>query len=161
MMQNILVLKDGSTLVNENFGDCRSIHSNPILLSGFFEALLSFSEEMHRGKLEQLQFENASVNFLKMNGLVFIAVCDKIDSLRKIKKKLSRIAEIFWVDYEKYLTNFSGEITVFSKFKEKLLKFEIVHRNCGKYTECTDCPNHLNDNPIVNEVLEKRKKRKN
>ncbi|NHJ32852.1 MAG: hypothetical protein FK732_08315 [Asgard group archaeon] len=153
MIQNLIIIKDGSTLLSEDFGSCHSLQGNPVLLSGFFDALVTFSEEFEQGILEQLRFKNANVNFLKSNGLLYIIVSDLEDSLSSNTTKLRKIASLFFNEYGKHLVNFTGEITFFNKFKDTLLDLGIAQKNCGKHSECTECQNNSNPNPILDEIL--------
>ena len=153
MIQNLIIIKDGSTLLSENFGSCHSLHGNPILLSGFFEALISFSEEFEQGSLDQLKFKNTNMNFLKSDGLLYIIVSDLDDSFTTISTKLRRIARLFFGEYGTFLTDFSGEITSFDNFKKTLLNLGIAQKNCGKHSECSECPDSNNPNPILDEIM--------
>ncbi len=153
MIQNLIIIKDGSTLLSENFGNCHSLYSNPILLSGFFDALMSFSEEFEQGSLEQLRFKNANVNFFKSNGLLYVIVTDLEDSLFANTTKLHRIAQLFYSEYGKFLTNFSGEISSFDNFKKTILELGIAQKNCGKNNECIDCQNSSKNNSILDEIM--------
>ena len=153
MIQNLIIIKDGSTLLSENFGSCHSLHGNPILLSGFFEALISFSEEFEQGSLDQLKFKNTNMNFLKSDGLLYIIVSDLEDSFTTISTKLKKIARLFFGEYGTFLTDFSGEITSFDNFKKTLLNLGIAQKNCGKHSECSECPDSNNPNPILDEIL--------
>jgi len=153
MIQNLIIIKDGSTLLSEDFGECHSLHSNPILLSGFFDALMSFSEEFEQGSLEQLRFKNANVNFLKSNGLLYVIVTDLEDNLTVNTTKLNKIAQLFYRGYGKFLSNFSGEITSFDKFKDTILELGIAQKNCGNHKECSDCQNSAKNNPILDEIM--------
>jgi hypothetical protein len=153
MIQNLIIIKDGATLLSENFGSCHNLHGNPILLSGFFDALISFSEEFEQGSLDQLKFKNSSVNFLKSDGLLYIIVSDLEDSLSDNTTKLKKIARLFFGEYGKYLVDFSGEITSFDDFKETLLNLEIAQKNCGKHSECSECPDSNNPNLILDEIM--------
>ncbi|NPE07708.1 MAG: hypothetical protein GNW80_05460 [Asgard group archaeon] len=153
MIQNLIIIKDGSTLLSDNYGSCHSLHGNPILLSGFFDALISFSEEFEQGSLDQLKFKNTNVNFLKSDGLLYIIVSDLDDSFTTISTKLRRIARLFFREYGTFLTDFSGEITSFDNFKKTLLDSGIAQKNCGKHSECSECPDSNNPNPILDEIL--------
>ncbi len=153
MIQNLIIIKDGSTLLSENFGSCHSLHGNPILLSGFFEALISFSEEFEQGSLDQLKFKNTNMNFLKSDGLLYIIVSDLEDSFTTISTKLKKIARLFFGEYGTFLTDFSGEITSFDNFKKTLLNLGIAQKNCGKHSECSECPDSNNPNPILDEIM--------
>lgn len=153
MIQNLIIIKDGTTLLSENFGNCHSLQGNPILLSGFFDALTSFSEEFEQGSLDQLKFKNASVNFLKSDGLLYIIVSDLEDSLTSNTTKLKKIARLFFGEYGKYLVNFSGEITSFDDFKDTLLNLGIAQKNCGKHSECSECPDSNKPNLVFDEIM--------
>ncbi len=153
MIQNLIIIKDGATLLSENFGSCHSLQGNPILLSGFFDALISFSEEFEQGSLDQLKFKNTNVNFLKSDGLLYIIVSDIEDSFASISTKLRRIARLFFGEYGKFLVDFSGEITSFDNFKVTLLDLGIAQKNCGKHSECSECPDSYNPNPILDEIM--------
>ena len=153
MIQNLIIIKDGSTLLSENFGSCHKLHRNPILLSGFFDALVSFSEEFEQGSLDQLKFKNSNVNFLKSDGLLYIIVSDLDDSFSNISTKLRKIARLFFGEYGKFLIDFSGEITSFDKFSMILLDLGIAQKNCGNHSECSECPDNNNPNPILDEIM--------
>ena len=121
MIQNLIIIKDGSTLLSENFGSCHKLHGNPILLSGFFDALVSFSEEFEQGSLDQLKFKNSNVNFLKSDGLLYIIVSDLDDSFSNISTKLRKIARLFFGEYGKFLVDFSGEKHLLINFRQSYL----------------------------------------
>jgi len=153
MIQNLIIIKDGTTLLSENFGSCHDLHGNPLLISGFFDALISFSEEFEQGSLDQLKFKNSNVNFLKSDGLLYIIVSDLNDSLASISNKLRRIERLFFGEYGKFLIDFNGEISSFDKFKTTLLDLGIAQKNCGKHSECSECPYRNNPNPILDEIM--------
>ncbi|MGC9780773.1 MAG: hypothetical protein HZR80_16140 [Candidatus Heimdallarchaeota archaeon] len=157
MIQNLIIIKDGTTLLNDNFGNCHSLNSNPILLSAFFEALISFSEEFEQGTLEQLKFENTNVNFLKSNGLLYILVSDTSDRMQTIRSKLKKIARLFNEKFGNTVKDFTGEITSFSQFKNTLLELEIAQKNCGKHSECSEYPDKENNSSILDQIIKTEK----
>lgn len=144
-------------LLNESFGDCHQLTSNPILVSGFFVALLSFANEFEQGSLEQLTFQNARINFLKDNGILYVTIFDRSDRVSTIKSNFKKIVKIFNENYKSILDNFSGEITSFISFRLSLLELEITQINCHENSNCNECHKKNEENPIFKEILERKK----
>ncbi|MHA1462887.1 MAG: hypothetical protein ACTSQ0_07455 [Candidatus Heimdallarchaeota archaeon] len=153
MIQNLIIIKDSLTIFSENFGNCHKLNSDPLLLSAFFDALLIFANEFEQGKLEQLSFKNTKVHFYSKDKILFLAISDIEDKQGVIQTKLKKIAKFFLDKYAKILTNYSGETSQFKEFKNLLIEEKIAQINCGKYSECSSCPNRDNDNAILTEIL--------
>ena len=156
MIQNLIILKDSLTIYNENFGDCHKLHSNPMLLSAFFDALLNFSYEFEQGNLEQVSFKNALVHFYNENRLLFIAISDLEDTQDKILPKLKITAKLFQEKYSDIIEDYSGEISQFNGFRDILLENNITQINCGKNSECSYCSKKDDENSILSEIIQKK-----
>lgn len=157
MIQNLIVIKNGTAIFNGNFGDCHKLNSDPMLLSAFFDALLTFALEFEQGTLEQLKFKKSNINYLKMNDLLFIAITDISDDINVIKSKLGKVANLFIERYDKILVNYSGEITKFRDFGDILIELEIAQKNCGEHSDCIDCPNRILTSPTFSDIIELEK----
>jgi hypothetical protein len=157
MIQNLIVIKNGTAIYNGTFGDCHKLNSDPMLLSAFFDALLAFAKEFEQGTLEQLKFKKSNINYLKINDLLFIAITDISDKINVIKSKLGKIASLFKERYDKILNNYSGEISQFMDFGNILIESNIAQKNCGEHSDCHDCPNRISTNPTFSEIIELEK----
>ncbi len=153
MIQNLIIIKDSLSIFNTNFGNCHKLDSDPLLLSAFFDALLIFANEFEQGKLEQLNFKDTKVNFYSKDKLLFLTISDLDDKQGVIQTKLKKIAKFFLDEYAEVLTNYNGEISQFYEFKDLLIEEKIAQINCGKYPECSSCPNRDNDSVILTEML--------
>jgi hypothetical protein len=152
MLQNLIIIKDGSTLFNESFGDCHQLTSNPLLLSGFFEALLSFADEFEQGKLEYITFQNAQVYFITKKRIIFVAIFDKKDRISTVKKNMKIITSEFFNQFHINLTKFNGNINVFYDFRKKLLDLEVTEIDCSPSSNCKECTTKKQKNAIVDEI---------
>ena len=157
MIQNLIIIKNGATIFNENFGECHKLNSNPMLLSAFFDALLSFAEEFEQGTLEQLKFKKSNINYLKFDDLLYIAITDITDETNVIKSKLNKVAELFTEKYEINLLNHSGEFTQFRNFSDILIELGIAQRNCGEHSDCSECSNRITTSPTFTEIIDSKK----
>jgi len=153
MIQNIIIIKDGTAIFNENFGECHKLNSDPILLSAFFDALLSFASEFEQGTLEQIKFKKTNINYLKMNKLLYIVISDISDGINVIKSKLNKISKLFNDKYNLILENYSGEISQFKDFRNILLDMNLAQINCGEHPDCNDCENRVEISSTFTEIV--------
>ncbi|MHA1187230.1 MAG: hypothetical protein ACTSXA_05920 [Candidatus Heimdallarchaeota archaeon] len=153
MIQNIIVIKDGTAIFNENFGECHKLNSDPLLLSAFFDALLSFASEFEQGNLEQIKFKKTNVNYLKIDELLYIAISDISDRIDVIKSKLNKIAKLFTERYHSIIDDYSGEISLFKDFRQILLDKNVAQINCGEHSDCNDCENRIDISSTFAEIV--------
>lgn len=153
MIQNLIVIKDGTAIFNEYFGDCHQLNQDPMLLSAFFDAIMKFSNEFEQGNLEQIKFKEATVGFLKKHNLLFVIIADKSDVQEKNNTKLQIIAKLFFEKFSDQIKHFSGEYSQFNGFKNQLINLGIAQYNCGKNSNCKQCEKKDDVNLVLAEII--------
>ncbi|NHJ87809.1 MAG: hypothetical protein FK734_20270 [Asgard group archaeon] len=156
MIQNLIVIKDGTAIFNEYFGECHKLNKDPMLLSAFFEAIMSFSSEFDQGILQFIKFKSATAGFLKKNDLLFVAISDTTDHENSISTKLKVIAKMFHQEFGSKLKQFTGEYSIFKSFKDQLIELGIAQYNCGENSLCEQCEKRNNVNVVLYEILKKK-----
>lgn len=154
MIRNILLMKHGVPLFNEYFGKCHTIMKDDLLMSGFLDAISSFSQQVFGSSVEQVGLENYTILIRRNNDdLVTVFICDKKDDLKTAKMKIERVTELFNERYGDLAVSFQGgQSNQFRSFRNVLLKRSIVEKNCGERPECDDCPNSKTSKPFLEKI---------
>ncbi|MBN1329271.1 MAG: hypothetical protein JXA54_07335 [Candidatus Heimdallarchaeota archaeon] len=161
MIQNLIIIKDGTAIVNEYFGECHRLNKDPMLLSAFFDAIMNFSAEFDQGILEYIKFKEATAGLLKKYNLLFVLIADKKDHDNIIDTKLKIIAKLFHEKYNDKIKQFSGEFSQFNSFKDQLIELEIAQYNCGNNSSCEQCEKKDNINVVLTEIVGKTSNKNN
>ena len=150
MIRNLIIIdKNSRPLVSANFGECHSFEEDDGLISGFLSALYNLSKLFKAESLEGIQFGALSFTVMSKGNLVFALSADD-DDAAKHKTTLVEIVNLFEELYEFYSMNISSDVdtVVFKEFPKFLVDQDILRPNCGKYSECIDCPNSKKTLPI-------------
>ena len=157
MIRNILVIKDGVPIVNECFGQCHTIKKNELIVTGFIDALTSFSQQAFGSIVQEVKLEKYAILVRKnsQKGVVTAFILDSNAELEEEKKKMEKAVKLFDEQFAREADSFQGrDIAQFGTFRYLLLDEKIAEQNCGKNKDCGDCPNCNN----VGEYLAKLKK---
>jgi hypothetical protein len=153
-------MKDGLPLINECFGKCHTIEKDDLLVTGFLDALTSFSEHTFGSPIQQVKLENYTILIRKnsSNRVITAFILDSDEELESAKKKMEKAIKLFDERFGHEADSFHGHDTrQFESFRDLLLEKKIAQRNCGEREDCEDCPNCKNSETFL-EKLRKFKK---
>ncbi|TFG26881.1 hypothetical protein EU527_19205 [Candidatus Thorarchaeota archaeon] len=150
MIRNLIIIdKTNRPLVSANFGECHSFGEDDSMISGFLSALYNLSKMFNAESLDEIQLGGLSFTVMSKGSLVFAISADDTDATTH-KTTLTEIIEIFEDLYEFYSTSVEPDvdITPFKEFPKFLVDQNVLKPNCGKYSECSDCPNNVKSLPL-------------
>ena len=108
MINDVVIIKDGIPLLSRNFSDTKSIFSrqdNLIMISGFFSALNSFSDQFDDlGSISELKLSNNDfkLSFFKdksIPNLIYLASYDEKSNSVNVQRYLRKISQTFLKKY--------------------------------------------------------------
>jgi hypothetical protein len=150
MIRNLIIIdKNGRALLSANYGDCHALGDDDDLISGFISAVYGFSKVLDAKSLDQIQLGTLTFILMSKGNLVFALSADD-ENLPEHKTTLVKIIDLFEDLYDYYTVCVEPDIdiSVFEEFPKFLVDQEILARNCGKYTECAECPNSTKSLPL-------------
>ncbi|MHA1390322.1 MAG: hypothetical protein ACTSR9_18035 [Candidatus Thorarchaeota archaeon] len=156
MIRNLIIInKEGRALLSTNFGECHSFGEDDVMVSGFISALYGFSKILEATTLDQIEL-GALTFILKAKGNLVFALSADDENISEHKSTLVQIIELFEDLYDYYTVCVEPDIdiAIFQEFPKFLVDQEILKPNCGKYTECEECPNSEKTLPLQ-ELTEK------
>ncbi len=133
MINDVVIIKDGIPLLSRNFSDTKSIFSrqdNLIMISGFFSALNSFSDQFDDlGSISELKLSNNDfkLSFFKdksIPNLIYLASYDEKSNSVNVQRYLRKISQTFLKKYSiTQILNWCGRADRFGSFEEIIEKF--------------------------------------
>ncbi|MBN1802996.1 MAG: hypothetical protein JW891_15915 [Candidatus Lokiarchaeota archaeon] len=137
MIRDIVIIKDGLPLFSKHINDTEAVLSDVftenndiIMMSGFFSALNSFSEEFDNfGPIRELKLLNTELklSFLKdskISNLIYLATFDESSKGVNVQRVLRKISRSFLEIYgEKKIENWSGKSDSFIAMNEVVDQF--------------------------------------
>lgn len=133
MINDVVIIKDGIPLLSRNFSDTKSIFSrqdNLIMISGFFSALNSFSDQFDDlGSISELKLSNNDfkLSFFKdksIPNLIYLASYDEKSNSVNVQRYLRKISQTFLKKYSiTQILNWCGRADAFESFEENVEKF--------------------------------------
>ena len=137
MIKDVIIIKDGIPLFSRNY--CTSgtnshkmfIEQNDlIMVSGFFSALNSFSEEFDNfGPIKELKLTNTELklSFLKdrsIPNLIYLATFDERSKGVNVQRALRKISRTFLTRYNiESIVNWSGRTDAFDDMRDIVKKY--------------------------------------
>lgn len=122
------ITASGSLLVSKISKERTTISRSDVHIGGFISALYSFSKEIIRqnegAKLKEINFGNQRFYLITKGNVIVSFLVKDLDPL--LKRYMYLIVDEFLVEYQEELKNFSGDVTPFSKFEEKIDQFFII-----------------------------------
>lgn len=162
MILNLLIIKNGTLLVSPNFQEIDNASlddSNIQLVSSFLSAIQIFSEEVTGSSMKTINFKNFTFHFYtdsRDKQLFYVIMTDLDYDQNEINCKILRIASLFFDRYSLLLKNFSGDISPFEEFKNRLIEKKIHQKSCGSPQECMNCPYTSKTGQITTEFIENK-----
>ena len=133
MIRDIVIIKDGIPLLSKNFSNSEKLFSKTddlIMISGFFSALNSFSDQFDDlGSICELKLTNSEskLSFLRdqsIPNLVYLASFDEKSKGVNVQRYLRKISNTFLRKYNiDQITKWSGRTTTFKSFEEIIKQF--------------------------------------
>ncbi|MGQ4875876.1 MAG: hypothetical protein ACP6IY_17565 [Promethearchaeia archaeon] len=139
MIRDLVIIKDGMPLLTKSFSGQDSPFKktdNLIMLSGFFTAINSFSDQFEGlGSVSELRLSNAEdmkISFLRdpsLPNLIYVATFDDQSKSVNVQRALRKISKTFIKKYniEKIL-NWRGRKDTFKAFEEVLEQYIIEEK---------------------------------
>jgi len=139
VIRDVVIIKDGIPLLSNSYSDSpdrrASIFSNQdnlIMVSGFFSALNSFSNQFDDlGSISELRFDSRNndlkLSFLKDNqipNLIYLASFDDKSLGVNVQRYLRKISNTFLNKYSiEQINKWSGRMDYFDAFEEEVKKY--------------------------------------
>ncbi len=110
-IHTLFVLREGGVCLYKLLLSKKFKENDIDLITPFFSAILSFSENVVAKKLEVLEMSDIRIVFKKDKGFIFIIVADSRENLLFINSRLTRIISLFFREY-KHLINDNESETI-------------------------------------------------
>jgi len=133
MIQDIIIIKDGLPLLSRNFFNFYSMFSQGeslLMMSGFFSAINSFSDQFEDlGTVSELKLSNNNVklSFLRDNNLpnlVYLATFDEDSKGINVQRALRKISRSFLQKYNvNQILNWRGRKDTFKAFEDLVSEY--------------------------------------
>jgi len=133
MIKDVVIIKDGIPLLSKNFSNSEQLFSKTddlIMISGFFSALNSFSDQFDDlGSICELKLSNtdSKLSFLRdrsIPNLIFLASFDEKSKGVNVQRYLRKISNTFLRKYNiDQITKWRGRANTFKSFEEIIKQF--------------------------------------
>ena len=123
--------------MSQNFQGITSLGSNMLLMSGFINAVQSFSKEITGTNIKTMNLENFTFHFYsesKDSSIIYVIITGIDFDAEEINSTLNVIASLFYEKYSNYLKNFEGDITPFFNFGNLIIKMKALKEKYEKET---------------------------
>ena len=129
MIGDVVIIKDGIPLLSKNYNNSqKNIFSKTdtlVMVSGFFSALNSFSDQFEDlGSISELQLSKSKfkLSFVKdpsIPNLLYLATFDKNSKGVNVQRYLRKISHTFLKKYNiNEITNWAGRVDAFKSFEQ-------------------------------------------
>ena len=128
MIKDVVIIKDGIPLLSKNFSNSEQLFSKTddlIMISGFFSALNSFSDQFDDlGSICELKLSNtdSQLSFLRdrsIPNLIYLASFDEKSKGVNVQRYLRKISNTFLRKYNiDQITKWRGRANTFKSFEE-------------------------------------------
>lgn len=122
MIHNLMVLtKSGITIYYKQYSP-DSFIKNQVMVSAFFSAMFSFSNNLTGKALDLLRMGNRQFLVKESPDLLFIALIDSDDDLNETNGRLDYLKDFFYKNYKKYIDKktFDGNLERFVTIEDKI-----------------------------------------
>lgn len=133
MIKDVVIIKDGIPLLSKNFSNSEQLFSKTddlIMISGFFSALNSFSDQFDDlGSISELKLSNndSKLSFLRdrsIPNLIYLASFDEKSKGVNVQRYLRKISNTFLRKYNiDQITKWCGKANTFKSFEEIIKQF--------------------------------------
>ena len=133
MIKDVVIIKDGIPLLSKNFSNSEQLFSKTddlIMISGFFSALNSFSDQFDDlGSICELKLSNtdSKLSFLRdrsIPNLIYLASFDEKSKGVNVQRYLRKISNTFLRKYNiDQITKWRGRANTFKSFEEIIKQF--------------------------------------
>ncbi|MFW9895826.1 MAG: hypothetical protein ACFFD7_08480 [Candidatus Thorarchaeota archaeon] len=123
-----IISSNGSPFISKINQARSNIADHEVHIGGFISALLSFSNtiigEETGAKLKEINFGNQQFYVISKNNVIFAYLVENMNSL--LQRYMYLIADEFLYEYKEYLKDFSGDVTPFASFENKINKYFLI-----------------------------------
>ncbi len=133
MIRDVIIIKDGLPLLSKNFSNSGTIFSQGeslLMMSGFFSAINSFSDQFEKlGTVSELRLSknDLKLSFLRdrnLPNLTYLATFDETSKGVNVQRALRKISRNFLQKYNaNQILNWRGRKDKFKDFEEDIEKF--------------------------------------
>lgn len=170
MIRDVVIIKDGIPLLSKNYYNSqKNIFSKTdtlVMVSGFFSALNSFSDQFEDlGSISELQLtkSNFKLSFVKdpsIPNLLYLATFDKDSKGINVQRYLRKISHTFLKKYNiNEITNWAGRVDAFKSFEHIINNYvedekneNELHFNKKVVDLFDDVKEKLNDYSSITEI---------
>jgi len=134
MIEDVVIIKDGIPILSKNYSNSQknifSKYNDLVLVSGFFSALNSFSDQFENlGSICELQLSNnnCKLSFVKdprIPNLLYLASFDDHSKGVNVQKYLRKISRTFLTKYNaNEISKWAGRVDAFKSFEKIINKY--------------------------------------
>lgn len=134
MIRDVIIIKDGIPLISKNFTDSGeqmfSGTNDLIMVSGFFSALNSFSDQFNNlGSINELrlsknEYKLAFIKDKTVPNLIYLASFDETSKGINVQRYLRKISQSFLKKYNaQQLQKWSGRVDAFKQFESTIYQY--------------------------------------
>ena len=139
MIRDVIIIKDGMPILSMSCSKSQNLFSQGdslIMISGFFSALNSFSDQFEDlGTISELRLSKKGfkLSFLKdpsLPNLIYLATFDDNSKGVNVQRTLRKISRTFLKKYNiNQILNWSGKKDAFSSFEKEIKKYVDEEKN--------------------------------
>lgn len=170
MIRDVVIIKDGIPLLSKNyFNSQKNIFSKTdtlVMVSGFFSALNSFSDQFEDlGSISELQLSksNYKLSFVKdpsIPNLLYLATFDNTSKGINVQRYLRKISQTFLKKYNiSEINKWAGRVDAFKSFEHYINNYveDEKHENESQFNKkivdlFDDLKEEINDNSSMTEI---------
>jgi hypothetical protein len=129
MIHEIFIIKKGGQcLLRKSVSDLDKIRMDEDLFSSFTSAICSFASEL-KETVQIVELSECKLVFFSLDGILLIAVSDKLEDKLSVQRKLALLANEFRRKFGHYFNTWSGNLTDFNGFDEKIAAMMLNSQN--------------------------------
>jgi len=142
MLLEVFIIQEGSSLLllRHSFTK-KKYEMNGNLFSGLISALSMFTSELEIGDIKHFQTGELRVLITTYKNMIFVELVDDDPHSEFIEISLKKIREEFLKEYSQEIEKWSGKISIFEDFREKI--DNIVYAEFSKYFIEKDFPKNV------------------
>jgi len=127
----MILTKSGIQIYYKQYSS-ESFIKNQVMVSAFFSAMFSFSNNLTGKALELLKMGDRQFVVKETPDLLFIALIDSDDDLNDVRSRLDFLETFFYKNFKKYIDKktFDGNLEHFTGIEPKIDKFILEEPIC-------------------------------
>ena len=134
MIYEIFIIKEGGQcLLRKAISDSEKIRIDEDLFSSFTCAIRSFANELME-TVQTIELKQFKLVFFSFEKLFLIAISDRFEDNLEVTHKLALLANDFKRKFNQYITTWSGNLTDFNGFEERIASFLSYNQSISQFS---------------------------